>query len=56
MSSWGIAGCLGPDAEQLMPLRVREQGKIREPAPGIGDDGFQQVSERRPPCDRSSTT
>ncbi len=36
---------LRPGAEQLMPLRGREQRKIREPAPGIGDDGFQQVSE-----------
>ena len=28
-----------------MPLRFRQQRKIREPPPGIGDDGFKQVSE-----------
>ena len=28
-----------------MPLRFRQQREIRDPAPGIGDDGFEQVPE-----------
>ncbi len=37
--------CLGPLDEQLVPLWLREQRKVREPLPGILDNGLQQVSE-----------
>ena len=35
----------GPFAQNLVTLRFRQQREIRDPAPGIGDDGFKQVPE-----------